>query len=70
MITIPQLIKLIGTNPAAIELLAARSHELSPAQRTAALKAACATDKAPKARDAVPTARSRMARLPLRGFHS
>ena len=80
VVTIPQLIKSIGTNPAALELLAARAHELTPEQRRAALEAHGAA--APKARKpkaakvakaqpkAAPKVRSRLAGFPLRGFHS
>ena len=46
--TIKQLIGQIGTDPNALELLASRSHELTPAQRLAALKA-FAPPKEPKA---------------------
>ena len=50
ILTVKQLIASIGKNPNALELLAARSHELSPAQRLKALKAFEAA--APKARKA------------------
>ncbi len=48
VVTIKQLIRSIGTNPAALELLAARQHELTPEQRRAALEAHGAA--APKVR--------------------
>ena len=65
VITIPQLIRSIGTDPNALELLAVRQHELSPEQRRAALEAACAT--APKVKpkatpEARPPAPSRISR--------
>ncbi len=76
VVTIPQLIASIGVNPDAAELLAARSHELSDEQRTAALRALDAA--APKARKTAkakakprvmtPGAR-RIADIPLRGFN-
>ena len=72
--TIPQLIRSIRKNPAALELLAARSHELTDAQRMAALKA-FAPPKEPKVTKAAkvampaPGALRRMADVPLRGFH-
>ena len=70
--TIKALIASIGTNPAALELLAARSHELTDAQRTAALKAACPAPKAhkPKAAPKVspPTLRG-MSGISLWGKH-
>ena len=74
VVTIKQLIRSIGTNPAALELLAARSHELTPAQRTAALKA-FAPPKEPKAVKPALNPKlagmstSRLADIPLRGFH-
>jgi len=64
VMTIKALIASIGKNPAAIELLAARQHELTPEQRRAALKAHGAA--APKARKAAskvkPPAPSRLSR--------
>ena len=75
VITIPHLIKSIGSNPAALELLAARSHELSAEQRREALKAACPPTKAarkPKAAKVAmpaPGARRGIADVPLRGYH-
>ena len=72
VITIPQLIKSIGVNPDALELLAARQHEMTPEQRTAALRAGLP----PKARKvakaqpkATPPAARRFANIPLRGFN-
>ena len=73
VLTIKQLIRSIGTNPAALELLAERQHELTPEQRTAVLKAYAPPKEAPKAAKvakAAPKARSRLAGIPLRGFHS
>ncbi len=69
VVTIPQLIKSIGKNSAALELLAGRQHELTPTQRRAALERFAAT--APKARkpNAARPASRRLAGLPLRGFH-
>ena len=62
ILTVKQLIGQIGKNPAALECLVARSHELTPAQRTAALEAHGAA--APKARKpkAAPKARPPAAR--------
>ena len=48
VMTIKALIASIGKNPAALELLAARQHEMTPEQRMAALKAFSAA--APKAK--------------------
>jgi len=73
VITIPQLIRQIGKNPAAIECLAERAHELTPEQRLAALKAFAPPKAAKVAKaqpKAAPKARSRLAGFPLRGFHS
>ena len=76
ILTVKQLIRSVGKNPAALELLAARSHELTPEQRRAALRAYL-PPKEPKARNtakaqpkAALNARSRLAGFPLRGFHS
>ena len=55
MVTIKALIASIGTNPAALELLAERQHELSNAQRTAVLKA-FTPPKEPKAAKAAKVA--------------
>ena len=71
MVTIKQLIASIGTNPAALELLAGRAHELTPEQRTAALKAhgaAAPKVRRPKARKAAkvePVARPGLSGLSL-----
>ncbi len=57
VVTIPQLIKSIGVNPAARELLAERDHELSPAQRRKALEAfdaAASAARNPRAKAAAP----------------
>ena len=72
VVTIPQLIRSIGTNPAALELLAGRQHELTPSQRAAALKAhgaAAAKVRRSKVAKATPPAPRRLAGFPLRGFH-
>ena len=71
VITVKSLIRQIGTNPAALELLAARSHELSPAQRTAVLKAYLPPKEPKAAKVAMPApgARRGLADFPLRGFH-
>ena len=78
ILTIKSLIQSVGKNPAALELLASRAHELTDAQRMAALRA-YAPPKEPKARKpkaarveptAALNARSRLAGFPLRGFHS
>ena len=53
VVTIPQLIKSIGKNPNALELLASRQHEMTDAQRTAALRAGL-PPKAPKPTKAAP----------------
>ena len=60
--TIKSLIRQISTDPNALELLAARSHEMTDAQRTAALKAACPPTKAPKVTKAQPKASLRALR--------
>ena len=73
--TIKSLIRQIGTNPAALELLAARQHEMTPEQRTAALRAGCPPTKTPKVTKAAkpampaPGARRGLADVPLRGYH-
>ncbi len=72
-VTIKSLIRSIGSNPDALELLASRSHELTDAQRMAALKAFAPPKAAKVAKaqpKAAPKARSRLAGFPLRGFHS
>ena len=75
ILTVKQLIRQIGVNPNAIELLAERAHELTPEQRRAALQA-FAPPKEPKARTvakagpkATPPAVRRFANIPLRGFN-
>ena len=75
VVTIKQLIRSVGTDPNALELLAARAHELTDAQRQAVLEA-YAPPKAPKARTvakatpkAAPPAARRLANIPLRGYH-
>lgn len=49
VVTIPQLIRSVGKNPAALELLASRRHEMTDAQITAVLEAGL-PPKASKAR--------------------
>ena len=61
ILTVKQLIRQIGTNSAALALLAERQHELTPAQRTAALEAFnAAAPKARKVTKAAPPAPSRL----------
>ena len=75
IVTIKQLMRQIGTNPDALGLLAARSHEMTPEQITVVLKAhGAAAPKARKPKAAKPAmpapgARRGLAGVPLRGFH-